>query len=198
MTLEGPPAPCVNIALLIPEHFKQPKNVIVFSGDESFPDSSCVIEKRGEWFAPYLATLITSAGRLLLAMLEVEVTRAGGTYLYCDTDSLAIVASNKGGTLNIPGAHGKRILTWDGFRVVEYGKSRKVVLSDSLKREIQGTKLQRELRRRGIGQHTIEKALHAQVRVNTYRKIVSAIEEYKRDKVHDPERKAYAIQRPGT
>jgi hypothetical protein len=60
------------------------------------------------------------------------------------------------------------------------GKSRKVVLPDSLKQEIKGTKLQRELRRRGIGQHTIEKALHEHVRVNTYRKIVAAIEEYKR------------------
>jgi hypothetical protein len=69
-----------------------------------------------------------------------------------------------------------------GFRVVEYGKSRKVVLPDSLKLEIQGTKLQRELRRRGIGQHTIEKALHAHVRVNTCRKIVAAIEQYKREK----------------
>jgi hypothetical protein len=98
---------------LIPEHFKTLKGVMVFSGDESFPDFSRVIEKRGKWFAPYLATLITSAGRLLLAMLEVEVTRAGGTYLYCDTDSLAIVASKKGGTLRISGAHRKRILTWD-------------------------------------------------------------------------------------
>jgi hypothetical protein len=43
------------------------------------------------------------------------------------------------------------------FRVIEYGKSRKIALPDSLKCEIQGTKLQRELRRRGIGQHTIEK-----------------------------------------
>jgi len=98
---------------LIPEHFQQPKKVMVFSGDESFPDSARVTEKRGQWFAPYLATLITSAGRLLLALLEVEVKRAKGTYLYCDTDSLAIVASKKGGTLRIPGAHGKRILTWD-------------------------------------------------------------------------------------
>jgi hypothetical protein len=97
---------------LIPEHFKQPKNVMVFSGDENFPDSANVIETRGKWFAPYLATLITSAGRLLLAMLEVEVTRRGGTYLYCDTDSLAIVASKEGGPLRIPGAEDKRILTW--------------------------------------------------------------------------------------
>lgn len=97
---------------LIPEHYKQPRNVMVFSGDDSFPDSAGVIENRGKWFAPYLATLITSAGRLMLAMLEAEVTRAGGTYLYCDTDSLAIVASEKGGALRIPGAEGKRILTW--------------------------------------------------------------------------------------
>jgi len=98
---------------LIPEHFKKPKGVMVFSGDERFPDFSHVIEKRGKWLAPYLAILITSAGRLLLAMLELDVTRAKGTYLYCDTDSLAIVASKKGGTLSIPGAQAKRILTWD-------------------------------------------------------------------------------------
>jgi hypothetical protein len=71
-----------------------------------------------------------------------------------------------------------------GFRVIEYGKSRKVILPDSLKREIEETRLQRELRRRGIGQHTIEKALHAHVHVNTYRKIVAAIEEYKKEKQH--------------
>jgi hypothetical protein len=103
---------------LIPAHFKQPKNVMVFSGDESFPDASRVIETRGKWFAPYLATLITSAGRLLLAMLEVEVARLGGTYLYCDTDSLAIVASKTGGPLCIPGAEGKRILTTDEVEAI--------------------------------------------------------------------------------
>jgi hypothetical protein len=97
---------------LIPEHFKQPQNVMVFSGDANFSDSATVTERRGKWFAPYLAALITSAGRLLLAMLEVEVTRAEGTYLYCDTDSLAIVASKEGGRLRVPGAEDKRILKW--------------------------------------------------------------------------------------
>jgi len=69
-----------------------------------------------------------------------------------------------------------------GFRVIEYGKKRKVVLADSVKQEIKATVGQRELRRRGIGQHTIEKALHSHVRVNTYRKIVAAIAEYKQEK----------------
>jgi hypothetical protein len=68
-----------------------------------------------------------------------------------------------------------------GFRVVEYGKSRKVALPDSLKCEVKNMKL-RELRRRGIGQHTLEKALHGHVRVGTYKKIVAAIDECKHEK----------------
>lgn len=64
-----------------------------------------------------------------------------------------------------------------GFRVVEYGRDRKITIPNSLKCEIKTIGL-RELRRRGIGQHTIEKALHAKVRANTYRKIVAAIKEY--------------------
>jgi hypothetical protein len=67
-----------------------------------------------------------------------------------------------------------------GFRVIEYGKRRKVALPDAVKQQIIGMG-QQELRRRGIGQHTIEKALHSTVRMQSYRKILSTIEEYRRD-----------------
>jgi uncharacterized protein (DUF2384 family) len=46
-------------------------------------------------------------------MLEATVRKAGGTYLFCDTDSLCIVSSKNGGPLEIPGAKGERVLTWD-------------------------------------------------------------------------------------
>jgi hypothetical protein len=39
----------------------------------------------------------------------------------------------------------------------------------------------RDLRRRGIGQHTIEKALHKPVRIKTYTRIVAVIEESKKE-----------------
>src|SRR5215469_10402233 len=42
-----------------------------------------------------LGSLITSAGRLLLAMLERCITDASGTYLFCDTDSAAIVSTQR-------------------------------------------------------------------------------------------------------
>ena len=71
-----------------------------------------MVEKPGTWFFPPLASLITSAGRLLLAMTEACVQEKQGTYLFCDTDSLAIVAAKNSGSLNIPGSEGVRILSW--------------------------------------------------------------------------------------
>lgn len=60
----------------------------------------------GEYCFPPLASLITGAARLMLALLEHSVDKLGGTYAMEDTDSMAIVATEHGGT--IPCAGGKR------------------------------------------------------------------------------------------
>jgi hypothetical protein len=49
-------------------------------------------ERPGSFFNPILASLVTGAARLALAMAEAEVVLRGGTFAFCDTDSLAIVA----------------------------------------------------------------------------------------------------------
>ena len=92
--------------------------VNVFSGEKQFSDSTDVIEKPGAWFFPPLAALITSGGRLLLAMTEACVEEKKGTYLFCDTDSLAIVASRKRGLLRIPGSKNVQILSWAEVRAI--------------------------------------------------------------------------------
>lgn len=74
----------------------------VFSGEESFETTSDVVEEPGPWFAPHIASLITAGGRLLLAMLEKCITDAGGTYLFCDTDSAAIVSSEHRRQIRMP------------------------------------------------------------------------------------------------
>ena len=76
--------------------------VTVFSGQKKLSDASNVIENPGPWFFPPSASLITSGGRLLLAMAEACAHKKQGSYLFCDTDSLAVVASKRGGTLRIP------------------------------------------------------------------------------------------------
>jgi len=60
----------------------------------------------GEYCFPPLASLITGAARLMLALLERSVVKLGGSYAMEDTDSMAIVATEHGGT--IPCAGGKR------------------------------------------------------------------------------------------
>jgi hypothetical protein len=52
-------------------------------------------ERPGRFFNPVIASLVTGAARLALAMAEAEVAHRGGTFAFCDTDSLAIVAGKK-------------------------------------------------------------------------------------------------------
>ncbi|MGC1652545.1 MAG: hypothetical protein WA722_06975, partial [Candidatus Sulfotelmatobacter sp.] len=91
-----------------------------------FPQMSNVLENQGRWYFPPIAALITAAGRLLLAILERCVTDAGGSYLFCDTDSLCIVASESGDLVPCPGGAHKmpddqqaiKALSWKGVRVI--------------------------------------------------------------------------------
>jgi hypothetical protein len=100
---------------------RNPVQVHVYSGEDDYipPKRFHVKEKQGHWYAPYLASLITSGGRLLLAMLEKSVTNAGGTHAWADTDALAVVSSKNGGSLrHIPGCKGIRALPWSTVRKI--------------------------------------------------------------------------------
>jgi hypothetical protein len=88
--------------------------ITVYSGDHIFtqpaPDT---IEQPGSFYFPLLGALITSGGRLLLAMIERCVRDAGGTYLCCDTDALTIVSSEHGGAIPMPDdASPAKALSW--------------------------------------------------------------------------------------
>jgi hypothetical protein len=65
-------------------------------------------ERPGEYCFPPLASLITGAARLMLALLEKSLTEMGGTYAMEDTDSMAIVATERGGCIPCPGGPGRR------------------------------------------------------------------------------------------
>ncbi len=67
---------------------------------------SCEVEKPeipGEFCFPPFASLITGAARLMLSLLEKSVAELGGTYAMEDTDSMAIVATERGGLVDCPG-----------------------------------------------------------------------------------------------
>ena len=82
---------------------KKEQEIVYFSGETKGTVNSNYSEKPGKWYFPPLASLITSGGRLLLAMLEKSVENKGGSYLFCDTDSLCIVGTEKGSFVSCPG-----------------------------------------------------------------------------------------------
>jgi hypothetical protein len=72
-------------------------------GLTEFPSETASVEEPGEYFNPPLGALVTAGARLMLAMLERLVSDAGGSYAFCDTDSMAIVATPTGGLIPCPG-----------------------------------------------------------------------------------------------
>ncbi len=77
-------------------------------------------EEPGAFAFPPIAACVTGAARLMLALLECPVTQAGGTSAFCDTDSMAVVATEAGGLIPCPsgperlpdGREAVRALSW--------------------------------------------------------------------------------------
>jgi predicted transcriptional regulator len=69
----------------------KPQEVTCHGGDGAgFPARVRNVEKPGKYFHPLLATLITGAARLMLAMAERLATDSEIGWAFCDTDSMAL------------------------------------------------------------------------------------------------------------
>jgi hypothetical protein len=92
------------------------KTQIICHGIDAEPFTCRVAhpDEIGKYCFPPLASLITGAARLMLALLEHCVTRQAGTYAMEDTDSMAIVAIEKHGMVPCPGGMRSKVkaLSW--------------------------------------------------------------------------------------
>lgn len=78
--------------------------VTVYGPEETpFPSETVRPETPGTYSFPPIAALITAGARLILALIERMVLDAGGSHAFCDTDSMAIVATEAGGLIACPG-----------------------------------------------------------------------------------------------
>jgi hypothetical protein len=101
--------------------------ISVFGHGEPFEQTTQTPEALGTYCYPPVAALICAAARLMLAILEQLVTERGGTYAFCDTDSMAIVATKHGGLLACEGGTADssdrieaiRALAWDDVRAIQ-------------------------------------------------------------------------------
>lgn len=60
-------------------------------GLDNFIDEDNNLELTGKYYNPLIAVMITGAARLILAMIEKRVIDLGGSYAFCDTDSMSII-----------------------------------------------------------------------------------------------------------
>jgi hypothetical protein len=102
-----------------PKAHRRPVPIQLFEGEQSRTVSSRLVEEHGRWYFPPVAALIAAGGRLLLGMLERCVRDAGGTYLFCDTDSLCVVSAEReqlfhceGGDQRLGGRAAIKALSW--------------------------------------------------------------------------------------
>ncbi|MGI8483116.1 MAG: hypothetical protein ACR2OU_02490, partial [Thermomicrobiales bacterium] len=71
--------------------FAKPQSVTCYGGDgDAFDARTPNVEEPGRYFHPMLGTLITGAARLMLALAERLATDAGLSWVFCDTDSMAL------------------------------------------------------------------------------------------------------------
>ena len=76
---------------------------VTVHGQRTFECETAHPEKPGPYYFPPVAALIASAARLMLALLETLVTQGDSTWAFCDTDSMAIVATEHGRLIPCPG-----------------------------------------------------------------------------------------------
>jgi hypothetical protein len=80
------------------------KVVTIYRGEEELHARTRRSESPGPFAFPMLGALVTSYARLMLALGMQEVAQRGGAYAMCDTDSLFVVSTERGGPISIQGA----------------------------------------------------------------------------------------------
>jgi hypothetical protein len=89
-----------------------PVSVEVFGPNgESFVTKSRKVERPGPYFNPLLATLITGAARLMLALAESRAIAEGLDWVFCDTDSLALARPDEISKADFEAA-AERVVEW--------------------------------------------------------------------------------------
>jgi DNA polymerase family B len=78
------------VELIVEDLDKKETRLCFGSGNDDFPVEVDKVETPGRYFHPLLATLITGAARLMLAMTERLLLDAGLDWAFCDTDSMAV------------------------------------------------------------------------------------------------------------
>jgi hypothetical protein len=76
------------------EEFDKDQEIAVYGLDD-FSFKQTQVDALGKFYNPLIAIMITGAAHLILAMMEKTCQDLGGTFAFCDTDSMSIIDLKK-------------------------------------------------------------------------------------------------------
>jgi hypothetical protein len=83
---------------------RKPQKVRIWAGEQELPSITTTdYEEPGKWYFPWIGSLITAGGRLLLGILQKEVETRETSFLMTDTDSMAVMSTRRRGLFPCPG-----------------------------------------------------------------------------------------------
>ncbi len=89
---------------IVPEELQKPVPLRVHSNSHFVTKPMDKYERPGPYFFAPMASMITSAARLMLAVLESCVRDAGGIHVLSDTDSMMVIADKARHVIEVKGA----------------------------------------------------------------------------------------------
>lgn len=105
-------------------HAETDRRVIdVTTGADSFESSQTTTEEPGAWCFPPIAATITGSARLMLALLERAVVDAGGWWVFCDTDSMAVIVDDAGSLIPCPGGPNRDVSGRECVRALTHAQT---------------------------------------------------------------------------
>jgi hypothetical protein len=87
-------------------------NAMVYGNPARFDPDRSGGEKPGPWCFPPLAATVSAAARCVLALVDAQVKSMGGLIAARDTDGVLLVASRRGGSIELPDGTTGRVLSW--------------------------------------------------------------------------------------
>jgi transcriptional regulator with XRE-family HTH domain len=92
---------CYGIYAEMDDRAREGEEVTVYAGGAGYRSRSIRGERPGRYYHPFVAPFPPAACRLILAMMEAEVHRAGGEIARFATDAVYVVSKDGGGDLEL-------------------------------------------------------------------------------------------------
>jgi hypothetical protein len=103
------------------------QRIRIWAGENELPPiTSTEFEEPGRWYMPWIGSLVTGGGRLLLGIVEKEVRARGASFLMTDTDSMFVIGTEHGGLIPCPGGSYRMLSGTEAVKALSWAEVKQI------------------------------------------------------------------------